>query len=52
MLSFAVNVKVYFKQAVSLTKMLFEKHPTIHYTGYFFTPDSFCYGTSSSTSKT
>ena len=48
-LKLALNVKVYFKLVVSLTKMLFEKHPTIHQAGYFLIPDSFCYGTSSST---
>ena len=30
MLSFALNVEVYLKQAVFLRKMVFEKHFTIH----------------------
>ena len=51
MLSFALNVEVYLKQAVFLRKMVFEKHFTIHQACFFLSPDSFCYGTSSSTSK-
>ena len=51
MLYFVLNMKVYFKETVSLIEMFFEKYPTIHYTGNVLTPDFLCYGTSSGKNK-